>query len=184
MHRLRQSKPAEFRLTRNCRNTQQIAVTSAILSGTQPDPTLGSEGPDVEHIWWSDGSQQRRRVSRFISRLLSRSIQPEDIVVVGPRKLSNSVFADGLLDVPFELVEDGGPRTITYSTVAGYKGLEADVIVVVDVLEISEATRADLYVATSRARALLAIAIKESARPEYDEAAREFGRLLSQADDP
>jgi VIT1/CCC1 family predicted Fe2+/Mn2+ transporter len=57
------------------------------------------------------------------------------------------------------------PNAIRYSTIAGFRGLESDAIVVVGVDELtSESVHSLLYVAASRARALLAIFINEEVR--------------------
>src|SRR5579864_4248118 len=70
-----------------------------------------------------------------------------------------------------ELADDVTEATnaIRYSTIAGFKGLESDAIVVVGVDELpSESVHSLLYVAASRARALLAIFINEEVRSDYD----------------
>jgi hypothetical protein len=189
MKQLLDAHPAQYRLTVNCRNTAPIAVEAGLLSGIRPDETLVVAGPDVEVLWWRDAEGQVRETSRYLQRLLSGGLEPNDIVILSRRKLQDSSFSGGLIDVPYRLRELDGdvpsqPRTIGYCTIGGYKGLEADAILLTDVAELeSDATRSALYVGASRARALLAVFISEDAREQYAHRAQEFGRILSSRPD-
>ena len=183
MAQVRVGNPAVYQLSVNCRNTRQIAYEAGMLAGFEPDQTMEANGPDIEEIWCRDDADQRRKVSRAINRLLSSGIRPAQIVVLSARRLERSSLAPGLDDVPFALT-DQADRTdgrINYSTIQGFKGLESDVAVVVDVAGLtSPEERYLLYVATTRARAHLVVALLDSLRPDHERAAKEFGRLIAE----
>lgn len=179
---------AVYTLSVNCRNTMPIAVMTGLLSGSPPTETLRVEGDDVEIEWYRDPGDEVRLVSRSLNRLLSSGLRPADIVVLSNRRLQNSALASGLTHVPFALVAQTTglpePRSITYATIQGFKGLEADVVLLVDLddLETPEAA-ASCYVGASRARALLIAFISDSIRRQYEERARELGRRLAERPD-
>lgn len=179
MERLSDANPARFRLSVNCRNTREIATEHLILSGAGHTELLKAEGPEVEHLWYRGKTDQTRLVSRFVGRLLGDGLRPEEIVVMGRRRLANSGLRDGLQSVPYRLVEGQEARSIEYVTISGFKGLESDVVILVDVDDLeAEGIAEDLYVATSRARLLLAVSIEEAAREGYEALAAAYGARL------
>jgi len=179
LSRLMGLSPARFRLTKNCRNTIPIAVTTALLSGTDADAILRAEGPEVSTLWYRDQAEQRRVVSKEIGRLLGEQLEPAQITILGPQKLSNCCLKDGLELKSCTLSDKaiGAPQNaVHYATIQSFKGLEADTVILVDVdrLETEEAARR-MYTAASRARVYLAVVLSESVRDEYGQRAREYG---------
>jgi hypothetical protein len=177
--------PAQFRLQVNCRNTMPIAVATSLLSGVGSDETRVVEGPAVDQFWYSEPRQERRMISRHLNRILSEGIRSEDVTILSRRQLSHSCLRDGLDEGPYRLIElsgallERGRNTIGFSTIAGYKGLESDVVLVIDVDDLEdEACLEALYVGASRARACLGVFLAERVRPMYEDHAREFGRRL------
>lgn len=172
--------PAQFRLSVNCRNTQQIAVHTSLLSDTDLAPVLRVEGEPVEQLWYEDDADLKRQLSRAINRILGGGVSPENIVILGPMRLEGSPLAHGLGDVPFPITEAANGRgEIAYSTIARFKGLEADVVLMfVDKSPLSPEARSNLYVATSRSRALLVCLLPKSVIDEYQELARRLGDRL------
>lgn len=181
LQRLMAHEPAQFALTVNCRNTQQIAVHTSLLSDMELPTVLQVEGEKVDQEWYSDDRDLRRRVSRHVNRLLGGGLSPRDIAILGPYRLENSALSDGLIESAYAISDnpDDDWRHISYSTISGFKGLEADVVIVVEVDELlTDQARSALYVGTSRARALLAVFTQEGARGDYDELARRLGSRL------
>jgi len=177
-------EPTQFRLTVNCRNTAPIATDTAILAGLDCDEVLKAEGPDVEHEWYRDLGHQQRLIANRLNSLLSGGVPARDIVVLGRRRLEDSCLADGgvgrggLKVVEYEL---HSPRdAIRYATIAGFKGLESDVILLVDVEDLDSAgARQSLYVGASRCKVLLHVFLAESVRQDYESLAGEFGARLA-----
>jgi hypothetical protein len=183
MARIREGNPAVYQLSTNCRNTRQIAYEAGMLAGFEPSETLEANGPDVDEIWCRDDGEQRRVVSRAINRLLSDGIQPSQITILSQRRLQRSCLAAGLDGVPFALTDQPvrGDNRIAYSTTQAFKGLESDVVLIVDVDGLSSPEdRYSLYVATTRARAHLIVALGEALRGDHEAAAQEFGRIVGE----
>jgi superfamily I DNA/RNA helicase len=182
MQRLQEAHPNLYRLTVNCRNTAPIANTVAMLSGIEADKTLVVTGPEVETYWYRDAAMQTRLVSRHVNRLLSEGLHPTDIVLLSHRKLNRSCLASGLAEVPYKMkeFEKGSLKpgsALRFSTIAGFKGLEADVVVIVDIDDLSsEKSHSSLYVGASRARGFLSVFINEEARPAYESMKSQFDR--------
>ena len=115
-------------------------------------------------------------------------LPPREIVILSKRKLSFSVLALGLRGVPIGIhdltqsfldVEDD--RRVRFSTVAAFKGLEAEAIIYADIDDVSsDIARELLYVGTSRARTLLAVFLSDAVRDAYSAAALRYGELLAQ----
>ncbi len=177
---LEEFHPAHCTLTINCRNTAPIALAAGLISGADTAKTLVVEGPSVEHRWYADAQDQRRKVSRFVGQLLSQELAPEQIVILSPYTLINSCLAAGLKDVPCPLEvwegPESRPRTIRFSTVSSFKGLEADAVALVDIDDLESPARRQLvYVGASRARAVLGVFMRVDQKDLYQERAGEFG---------
>jgi superfamily I DNA/RNA helicase len=145
-------------------------------------------GPDVEQIWYGNPAEERRLISRRLNAILSDGIKPQDIVVLSKRTRERGCLHEGLESVVYDLAELGeetGHRrreSIPFATVSAYKGLEADVVFLVDVDDLrKEDSLAALYVGASRARALLVVFLADSVRTDYELRAREYGQRLSEA---
>jgi hypothetical protein len=180
--RLLAAKPAQFRLTVNCRNTKPIAVATQILSGVEWEETLHVSGPDVEQHFCAAANDVRRETSRCIRRWLSDGIQPAQIVVLSPRPLADSAVADGLLDVPCNFTSDRQPalNTIAFREISDFKGLECDFVAILDVDDLeTPAALISLYVACSRARVGLAIFLYDSVSETYRKHAGDYGVLVA-----
>jgi hypothetical protein len=182
--RLKRCHPAVATLHVNCRNTRPIAVNTALLCGLAPDNVARAGGPEVELYWFRDRLHERRQLSKFISRVLSEGIRPQQVTVLSPYRLTESAVAHGI-ECPCSIADitDSGSAasgSIGFSTIAGFKGLESDVIAVVDVKELlSPEMTSLLYVATSRPRVLLAVFIDEQSRSDFEERSREFGQRVA-----
>jgi superfamily I DNA/RNA helicase len=71
-------------------------------------------------------------------------------------------------------------KGIRYCTVSSFKGMESDVVVLVNVDDLhSPEARQALYVGLSRSRAVLAVFMSEAVRDEYEDLASEFGERLA-----
>lgn len=187
LSRLSSSAPAEYRLTINCRNTIPIAVTTALLAGQDLVETLRVEGPEVETFWYADDAEQSSMVARHVQRLLSGGVRAEDIAILSPRGLTRSGALGQLKSRRFMLVElTGHPDALAasgvkFSTIRGFKGLEADAVLLVDndVLGSSDGGTG-FYVGASRARAMLAVFLRSDQRENYEALARALGERESQ----
>jgi hypothetical protein len=163
-----------FPLRTNCRNTSAIAEFLATLSGlsdaapprVSPWAVRGEE-PKVHR--WSDADDEREKAGVLVAQLLLKEdIGLERVAVVGMRRLENSCLAGKaeLAGFPVVPIDDdgtaGAPGALRYATPHRFKGLEADVVILLDV----DGSRwslepRHLYVAASRARLRLHVFVKE-----------------------
>jgi DNA helicase IV len=181
LQRVMAHEPTQFTLTVNCRNTQQIAVHTSLLSDVDLPTVLQVEGEKVDQEWFSDKRDLRRQVSRYVNRLLSGGLSPDDIAILGAFRLENSALSDGLIDSAYSVSDmpADNRKQIAYSSISGFKGLEADAVIVIEVDDLlSSRSRSALYVGTSRARALLSVFTHDGARDDYDELVRRLGTRL------
>jgi hypothetical protein len=179
---------AQYTLSVNCRNTMPIAVMTGLLSGSAPTETLRVDGDDVELQWYGDAAEEQRLIGRTLNRLLSSGFRPEDIVVLSHRRLEGSVLAHGVEGVAYAVADrasDAKARPhIRFSTVQGFKGLEADAVLLIDIDDLaSGGAAASTYVGASRARALLSVFLSTSVRDDYLERAGELGRQIAVAEE-
>jgi hypothetical protein len=156
------------RLPVNCRNTRSIADTCETIIDreirTRAETPVGtrtqievveidSRAIDILKAW----------VKEWVNR---EGIQPSQLAILSPFQKRNSVLAQqskiGPLVVTEDLDEWRMGKGLLFSTIRSFKGLEADIVVLVDVVtpdSISVFTKADFYVASSRAKHLLRILV-------------------------
>lgn len=188
LRRLLSMQPAQFRLPLNCRNTAPISATTSLLSGVFSDEECRVDGPQVEQFWYRDEDEERRLISRYVNRLLSEGVPPEQIVLLSRRRIERSCLNQRMPSIPYPLdttesaLWNPAPRSVRWSTISAFKGLEADAVLVVDVDDLTDLdSLSAMYVATSRARALLALFLSEDVRADYELRALEYGRQVAEA---
>lgn len=124
-----------FVLNRNCRNTKQI---TKFIGQTVDRNQLSMEGmPDGEAVTVKYVRSREETVSavhRLVQKLIHEErLQPAQLMIVGPRRFSNSPFANearlGNIPLVDEQQWDGSGGAIQYTTVYRFKGLEADVVI-------------------------------------------------------
>lgn len=155
-----------FNLPVNCRNTKLIAGhCSSILEleiATKEDAPFGDE-PIILQL--ESSFEIRKNVERYVHEWVNQGkLKPSQVAVLSPFKLNNSSLTDCYKLRGIELTDDvsrwKAGKGILFSTVKGFKGLEADAILLIDVPPIDEASlfkRSDYYVACSRAKHLLVV---------------------------
>lgn len=162
--------PARAVLDINCRNTEQIASKTEMLSGVSWRKTLGVRGrSDVDIDWWTTGAQQAGLVMERLGFLLDQGFSPGAIVLLSPNKRVNSLAMaelDATGGLPAPIVELGSgaklASAVRFSTVSGFKGLDADAVILMDVKDLqSDWQRGQVYVGMSRARTYLSVLLQD-----------------------
>jgi hypothetical protein len=157
---------ARFKLTINCRNTKRIAVASASLLSLSSTPfSRAPTGSSIRILRANTSTQQKGLVAQELRSLLEREeIKPSQIAVIGPASKAKGSLADmsHVDGVPLVTTAEewrcGGGILVT--TARSFKGLEADVVLLYDLGGFSRLfSRADLYVACTRAKALLIVVV-------------------------
>lgn len=160
------------KLTLNCRNTRRIAEETTLVAGFDKPPfRMGNElGLPVEHRYWKTPIDLVGTLTKVVERLVKERMPIEDLVILSPLRWQNSGLAGAesisgfpLVDVSRGMVD--APRSLKFSTIHSFKGLESPVVILVDIDEVdSDGPQSLLYVAMSRARSLLMLMISTRAR--------------------
>jgi hypothetical protein len=138
------------------RSTRALCRACADLVDADVEPALGMPHGDPPVIeTQKQGSGAVKQIRDLVARLVDKDgLAPEQIALLTPHRKENSTLA-GLSELAGHPIVDAPGRVgaITHSTIGGFKGLEADVVIVLD-LEPGDprCSLADLYTACTRAR--------------------------------
>lgn len=159
-----------FTLPVNCRNTRSIAyLCSEILDVEIPTKDDSPIGENPEIITLELDSDVKKCVERYIHDWINKGkLKPKQVAILSPNKLSNTSLK-GMTKIKGITLTDSikdwkDNKAILFSTVRGFKGLEADAIILVDVPvdKVSfNFNQSDYYVACSRAKHLLVVISKD-----------------------
>lgn len=147
-----------FKLTRNFRNTRELAETARRLhAGAAPAATHAPLGEPPAFVFAKGPGRVRDALEALVTRLVVRErLSPRDLVILTPHSRARSSLAglDAVAGLP--LVDHRLPQpgdALSHATISGFKGLEADVVVLLDLdPDDPRCSRAARYVAASRAR--------------------------------
>jgi len=154
-------------LRQNCRNTRKIARSCRLLQpNSEAWRSQAPEGRDPVVDVVGDPTKAVRRVREHLQELIS-SLPPHSVAVLSPYSRSRSVCAE-LENLTTDFTSWRRGEAPLFSTIRGFKGLEAPAVLLVDVPEFDEkaASRADVYVALTRARNELRIVTSNPNLPE------------------
>lgn len=162
-----------YALRINCRNTPRIASLAHILGELNPDYSKilrPDNGIEPELLYYASDDDQAALLVKTVDNFYRSGITGGNIIILSPksdalctaRSVRNSPWADRLK--PFELA---GKGHIGYCTVHAFKGLEAPIVIVTDVDEVSgPMSNALFYIAVTRALQKLVILAHESVKKE------------------
>ena len=156
-----------FILSRNCRNTARIAEYAArIVDDKAVVRRRAPKGAKVEKITCRSDAEVVQKVGERIEQLVDKGrIGPDRIAVISTRRRESSPFAAHRPAGRFELrnLDDsrsgkggGSAGHIVFDTLHRCKGLEWDVVILLD-LPSKHTTPRHRYIAASRARHLLVV---------------------------
>ena len=158
---------ARIPLKTNCRNSLQILQ----LIQDALDADVGSsgvgDGPAVREVHVADADGAIQALEKELRSLVNgEGFDPGDIVILSPFPFAQSwtsSLSEDLRDL-ISVLDDTSPRnmnhhTIGFAQIGDFKGLESEVVVLVDMPRPghSETLRSLHYVGMSRARALLSM---------------------------
>jgi hypothetical protein len=177
-----------YRLTKNCRNTREIALATSFVSGVKLAETLVVAGPEVSEEWGADTKQQEKAACRILRAWLDGGLRPDQITILSSRRLERSLIGSiderklprTVVDISHTHALDDG--RFRFSTIAGFKGLESDAVLLVDIDDVAKPDQlALLYVGASRARSVLGLVLDERCRETYGERVSEIvSRLVGE----
>lgn len=154
---LRRYNPVNFKLTKNCRNTEPIAKFNKYSSGIEPGRAL-VDGEQVEIIEYDSGCFDKE-FDRVIGELLQANIELDEITIISPNTFENSVICNYQGKYKTNLIKFSGVRSgnsLCVSTIQAFKGLDSKIVIAIDLDNIIENEKnIMLYTLLSRARAML-----------------------------
>lgn len=166
----------------NCRNTKNIGEETALLSGFDSLPyRLGNvRGLPVTYLYYDSSNNQRMLLYDTLCKMFSENINEKDIVIISHMRLVNSGVnnIDGhghfrIIDINEQNVNPSLMRTVYFSTVQAFKGMESPVVILCDVDRVTDGEpQSILYVAMSRARSQLTVLLNDQTRPFITETVR------------
>jgi hypothetical protein len=144
-----------FRLDQNCRNTRAIHDLAFRYSGSAASSRCeGPEGRTVE-VAATEPGRELDGVRRAIHTLLhDEGIELDQIVVLTPRSSHRSVLQENARIGNLTLTwNERGPNQVKVTSIARFKGLESDVVILAELDQAYHETRdALLHVGISRAK--------------------------------
>jgi hypothetical protein len=157
---------APFSLPTNCRNTQAIAQTCGDIIDRKIVTKSGTPfGIETEIVTIKEEQQVITHLNNWVkSWIKHEGIKPSQIAILSPFKKTNSSIVGRQHFSSISITEDPNEwkknKGILFSTIRSFKGLESDIVVLIDIVEpgsIDIFSHSDLYVASSRAKHVLKI---------------------------
>jgi hypothetical protein len=148
-----------FHLTQNVRNTRSIHSSVIPYYDGPAFTPLGPAGQPIERVVAEGDTAISRSVGRLLHRYaVEESIDRANIVVLSGAGQGGGALRIGDEIGNFELAppSEQGPGLVGYETVRRFKGLERQVVILVDIDAITSSDELS-YVALTRARSLLAL---------------------------
>lgn len=164
-----------YELSVNCRNTKQIATGNWYATNITQASIMKADGEVVGYHKYDSKTAEKTDVLKLIRRLLSEEISRNDIVILSPYRMDNENSCLYNASIPSDIGEIrlnefnklDSDEFIRFYTVKAFKGLEARVILYIDIGGFEEDDERLLnYVAMSRARTLLEVFYKADLEEE------------------
>lgn len=165
---------AKMPLTRNCRNTRQIMGHIQSRLGLAMGTRGTGDGPEVVEHQVSSSEEAASLLASELDRLMGRGgLSPSEITILSPKPFAESTaarlsgkHAAGLIELDEFALRHFPPAKVSFAEIASFKGLENEVVILVDLCQTSTGPRsiADQYVGMSRARSLLIMIFLEVVR--------------------
>jgi hypothetical protein len=174
---------ARDELLDNCRNTREVAYQTSILSGLDVAVEGAPSGPACECIFYGSPAEGLAMIDAELQRLLKADVKPSNIIILSTRRRENSLIAavPTLAGLRISDVGEGLiPKSITFSTMHAFKGLERSVVLAIDLGDIGQEEWSMLhYAGLSRAKTLLVPFVPRASERNYRALAAAFGRRIS-----
>lgn len=177
-----QSCGTSFPLTRNCRNTQQIAIHTMSYTGGDIGKcrVLGDGLPVLEKKLDHDSAEHLVSLveSQLVEWIDEKGVKPGDITLLSPVAYEDSCVQkiDKRLRRKIAVINESfGERwldtSITFSTIRDFKGLENKYVMLLDIDSLATQPNAvnELYVAMTRANTVLWISVPSALRGWFDQ---------------
>lgn len=156
----------------NYRNTRQISELCSQILGLVSGEEIKvlrdtPAGEECEHRVIKESGKRFRQLESWVQEWVKKdNIQPRQIAILSPYRQDNTIMANLLVIARVPLVssvdEWNRNEGILVATIRSFKGLEADIVVLIDAPPVNEKPvfqTSDYYVAVSRAKHLLKVLV-------------------------
>ena len=171
-----------FQLTRNWRNTDEVATYTCVSTLTPLPELSGINGPAVRAVV-CDGNADLMKLQLLVTEILQQGATPDKIVLLSSVSEQKAIFActhviAGKERVPYTVIDSMPGEVIRSSSIYRFKGLESSIIVLTDINDLkSNEGRMAAYVGMSRASSALYILISKTASDHFQENRLNFAEL-------
>lgn len=175
---LKEHADASPALKHNCRNTRDIAFNTRAATGADLGVSTAGAGPTVDTPEVADAEDEKRQLEAWLRRLRDDEVPMSDVTIVSHKGVweessakTLKVARKGDLAVLTTQNAVNWPAAgLSWASAIDIKGLENRFVAVIDLDDLrSDASLDRLYVAMSRPRAGLWVAIPEQTLPRYKE---------------
>jgi len=176
---------AKYRLTLNCRNTLEVAVSTSVISKIDMALAGAVSGGYQKSIYYRNGLF-KKTVGSIVKELHAQGFHSNDIIFLSTRQLDKSSFSEirsingrSLID----LTKENSKKGYDFCTMHAFKGLERKMVIAADVFDqdIPDLKRHILcYSGLSRALTGLILLVNEKDKKEHEKSMREFGARLAE----
>lgn len=155
---------ALYKLDTNCRNTRSIAAScSTVLGAEIRTSRFAPKGERPLLIKTGKAEDIRKQCAAILAHSIGKEgIHPSRVAILCPKGLEHSSLHQGKVGA-YKLTDDYAEwqrgKGVWFSTIRSFKGLEADLLLLIDVGDFVPGffEQYDLYVAASRARHRLVV---------------------------
>jgi hypothetical protein len=179
--------PTLLGLDTNCRNTRPVGIYNTLFTGMKPARFFRVDGENVVKEAYNDFSDERKKILKTVKRLIGQGIKPGSICLLSRFKYENSCLQGENIfkDVArFQNITNLDPRyivddSIKFCTIHSFKGLEAPVVLLIDVEGFRDPVARHLnYTGMSRATSLLYVFYNRKCENELQEMVNNSAELL------
>lgn len=160
-------------LTDNCRNSREVVTNTTLMTGADIGTAALGSGPGVDTVIYRTRTEATSSAAAKITDLFRDGVSPGDITLLSPVPFEESTFSQMTAELRNMIVRidenvafEWPSASVTFAQISTFKGFENRFILVSDLDDVTGDARtvASLYVAMSRARASLWLALTESAQ--------------------
>lgn len=155
---------SKYTFTKNCRNSQPIALNTEVISGFKVGSPLLSTGKKVFENWFEASEDLFEKIKNQVSMLKKDGVNPNSITVLYPGKssleplLKTEGRKGGFTELTKDSISNPKPNHVWYCSVQAFKGLESDVVLLADIRDLdSEFAQTVNYIGMTRAKFVLAL---------------------------
>ncbi len=174
---------AKWTLQYNCRNTKPIGLTNSLITHFPAAKVLKEDGDNVEYITYSSEKDFGEKLGILIKKFKVNSFDLNGIALLSPCSYENSIISKSKALAHISevcMLNDVTKKSVLFSTIQGFKGLESKVVILTDIDKIyDEHFDKLLYTGISRAKINLFIfctpTTKDILNKRYIEGVKKYG---------